>query len=346
MKNIRPILYLLLLFIIPLISIPLLKRARNQHEDALSKTIVVPSDTAHYYAIAIHGGAGNNSLSSIPDSVKVLYQTSLYQVLEQGKMMLARGDSAQYVVVAVVSMLEDNPLFNAGKGAVLSNDGKALLDASIMTGFDKNAGAVACVENVKNPIKAAFTVMKNSPHVFLVGKGADDFARQQGLEMVNNNYFITEKSRQQWQKAQRNDPTGTVGCVVRDIYGNLAAATSTGGMANKRFGRVGDSPIIGAGTWADNNTCAVSCTGWGEYFIRNAAAFNIHSQMLYAKKSLRVAAYEVIHNQISPMGGHGALIAIDKTGEIVVEGNTPIIIFAYYNKFGQQKISLSKTFNQ
>ncbi len=346
MSKLKIFLYLLLLFLIPLLVVPFLKRTKTEFEDELRNRPAISvdntRDTTQFFAIAVHGGAGMGSPSNIPDSVQVAYRTAMYQVLEHGRLMLMKGDSAHHVAVAVVALLEDNPLFNAGKGAILTNDGRASLDASIMTGWDKNAGAVAGVERVKNPIKAALAVLQKSPYLFLSSSGADAFAKSVGLEMVPNSYFITEKAKQRLKQAQEQEKSGTVGCVVRDKYGNLTAATSTGGMNNKRFGRIGDSPIIGAGTWADNQTCAISCTGWGEYFIRNVVAFNVHALMLYARRPLSIAAYEVIHNQVAPMGGYGALIAVSRNGDIVVEGNATTIIYGFIDKFGTLRVALSK----
>ncbi len=345
MQKIRPYLYILLLFLIPALFIPLLKKTNSEHAAKLSKTVQEPKTEKAVEiqpSMVIHGGAGNSAPDSLPDSLQVAYKSALFEALEYGKTLLLKGDSAHHVVMSVIVLLENNPLFNAGKGAVLTNKGVASLDASIMTGWDNNAGAVAGVEQVKNPILAAYKVLLKSPHVMLAGKGADEFAKQQGLEMVQNTYFITQKSKLRLKQALENDKSGTVGCVVRDKYGNLAAGTSTGGMNNKKFGRVGDSPVIGAGTWADNDVCAVSCTGWGEYFIRTVAAHEVSSIMKYQKLSLRKAAHEVIYNQIEPMGGHGALIAIDNEGNIVVEGNTATVFNAWFNKNGEQKVALSK----
>jgi beta-aspartyl-peptidase (threonine type) len=345
MQKVRPYLYILLLFLIPALFIPFLKKSNSEHAEKLSKTVQEsqkPKSVEIQPSMVIHGGAGNSEPESMPDSLQVAYKSALYEALEYGKTLLLKGDSAHRVVMSVIVMLENNPLFNAGKGAVLTNLGTASLDASIMTGWDKNAGAVAGVENIKNPILAAFEVLKNSPHVMLAGKGADAFAKQQGLEMVPNSYFVTAKSKERLKHALEMDKSGTVGCVVRDKYGNLAAGTSTGGMNNKKYGRVGDSPIIGAGTWADNDVCAVSCTGWGEYFIRTVAAHEVASIVKYQKNSLRKAAHEVVCNQIGTLGGHGALIAIDSEGNIVVEGNTATIFNAWYDKNGNQKVALSK----
>ena len=204
--------------------------------------------------------------------------------------MLKDGKTAVYVVEKVINVMENSPLFNAGKGAVLNSKGACELDASIMDGKTMNAGAVAGVSDIKNPISASKLVMLKSPHVLLSGKGASEFAKENNIEIVKNSYFITEKKLKRWKKIKEKEKKtskhGTVGCAVLDIHGNLAAGTSTGGMSNKKFGRIGDSPIIGAGTYANNNTCAVSCTGHGEYFIRYAVAHDISALMEYKNMSL------------------------------------------------------------
>jgi len=293
-------------------------------------------------SLVIHGGAGTADPEIMSDSLKIAYKSALFEVLEIGKAMLLNGDSAHHVVIRVIAMMEDNQLFNAGRGAALTNKGTVTLDASIMTGWDKKAGAVACVEHIKNPIYAAYQVLNNSSHVMLVGKGADEFAKQQRLVMVPNSYFITENAKARLKKALETDKTGTVGCVAYDKYGNLSAGTSTGGMNNKKFGRVGDSPIIGSGTWADNDVCAVSCSGWGEFFIRSVAAHEVASLIKYKDYSLSKSLHEVIYNQIDKLGGNGAIIAIDKNGEIAIESNTATIFHAWFDKNGRQNVALSK----
>lgn len=234
--------------------------------------------------------------------------------------------------------------FNAGKGAVLTHDKKAELDASIMEGKTLNAGAVAGVTTIKNPISAARKVMENSPHVLLSNEGANKFAVEQELETVENNYFYTVKSINRIEKVLEKEKSikkhGTVGCVALDMAGNLAAGTSTGGMTNKMFGRIGDSPIIGAGTYANNNTCAVSCTGHGEYFIRYAVAYDVSALMEYKSLSLNEAVSYIIHDKLKNAGGTGGLIAIDKYGNISMQFNTDGMFRASYTENGERIIKM------
>jgi len=220
------------------------------------------------YVIVIHGGAGNASNRDLNEEQQEEYKVKLTEALSIGEEILANGGTCVEAIEKTINFLEDCPLFNAGKGAVFTHDGKNEMDASIMQGWDLNAGAVAGVGDIKNPISAAIKVMTNSEHVMMTGKGASEFAKIQGLEIVDSSYFFTEKRWESLQNILKAKKHGTVGCVALDKYGNLAAGTSTGGMTNKKFGRVGDAPIIGAGTYANNKTCAVSATGHGEFFIR------------------------------------------------------------------------------
>ena len=283
------------------------------------------------WVLVIHGGAGGPAKGSMKPEQETMFTDSLKKALQAGTGILSTGGSSLDAVSAVIRFMEDCPIFNAGKGAVLNEDGRAELDASIMDGKTGRAGAVACVTTVKNPILAARAVMDKTQHVMLAGKGADDFAKKAGLQIVDPKYFITDSRLDAWKaakkKSQQEQPApsstgtttkGTVGCVALDMNGNLAAGTSTGGMMMKMSGRVGDSPIIGAGTWADNNTCAVSCTGQGEFFIRNCAAYSVAVQMLYARKPLPEAANFVIFELIKAKGGDGGLIAVDKDGNIAM----------------------------
>jgi L-asparaginase / beta-aspartyl-peptidase len=275
------------------------------------------------YLLVIHGGAGDITRENLPDSVAQQYRASLQAALIIGYRILDTGGTAVDAVEAVVRALEDNPLFNAGKGAVFTMDGKNELDASIMDGATGKAGAVAGVTTVKNPVTAARAVMEGSPHVMLAGHGAETFAHSKGLEIVDPAYFFTPERHQGWKKGKEAmDKKGTVGAVAIDRKGNLAAATSTGGMNMKQWGRIGDAPVIGAGTFASNNTCAVSCTGHGEYFIRNAVAYDMSARMKYKKASLRNAASEIIQQKLKQQGGTGGLIAVDKNGNFVMEFNT------------------------
>jgi len=235
-------------------------------------------------------------------------------------------------------------LFNAGKGAVLTEKGEAELDASIMEGKTLAAGAVAGVKHIKNPINLARLVMEKSPHVMMIGDGAEEFAKQNNYELVDNKYFITEERRQQYLKIKeaQDQKHGTVGCVALDKTGNLAAGTSTGGMMMKKFGRVGDAPIIGAGTYANNNTCAVSATGHGEYFIRLGVARDISSLMEYKNYSLRQAADEVINVKLTKLGGTGGVIAIDKNGNVTMPFNTEGMYRGYYINGGEPVVKIYK----
>ncbi|MEI8005602.1 MAG: isoaspartyl peptidase/L-asparaginase [Bacteroidota bacterium] len=284
-----------------------------------------------HWVLVVHGGAGGPAKGTMKPEREKQYTDSLTKAMNIGSGILSAGGSSLDAVEAVIRFMEDCPLFNAGKGAVLDEDGKAELDASIMDGKTGKAGAVGGVTIIKNPITAARAVMDKTDHVMLIGPGADAFARTHGLEIADPSYFITPERYEAWKAAkqktrpERPSPSseekekkGTVGCVALDVNGNLAAGTSTGGMMMKMSGRVGDSPIIGAGTWADNNTCAVSCTGHGEFFIRNCAAYNVAVQMMYAGKSLQDAAHFVIFDLLKAKGGEGGLIAVDKDGNIAM----------------------------
>ncbi len=289
------------------------------------------------------------SRSQISDAQNAAYHAALQDVLRAAQQLLAGGGSAIDAVSLAVDMLEDCPLFNAGHGAVFTHDATHELDAAIMDGATLRAGAVACVTRVRRPLRAARAVMEHSEHVLLVGPGAEAFAQQYGLELVSPDYFSTPARREQLQRALATDATvldhdgaaltfrspqaaaapldedrklGTVGAVALDSHGNLAAATSTGGMTNKRPGRVGDSPLIGAGTYADNRTAAISCTGTGEMFIRVAAAHDICARMAYAGASLEVAAREVVMKVLPAIGGRGGLIAVDARGNLSLPFNT------------------------
>jgi len=303
------------------------------------------------YAIVIHGGAGTIK-KELMDSVKEkAYLSKLNEALSTGEKMLKEGAKGIDVVVKVIQILEESPLFNAGRGAVFTHDGKVELDASIMDGENLKAGAVAGVTDVKSPIELAFRIMTNSPHVMLAGKGASEFAKKEGLTMVNNKYFYTEDRQKALKKALEDEKKqvssakekhGTVGCVVLDINGNLAAGTSTGGMTNKRYGRIGDSPIIGAGTYANNASCAVSCTGHGEYFIRYVVAYSVSALMEYKGYSLDEAANYIINQKLVNAGGTGGLICIDKEGNVVMPFNTEGMFRGYIKSSGEKYIAIYK----
>ena len=281
------------------------------------------------YALAVHGGAGNLSATENDPVRAPLLYAAMDSALLIGERILSEGGEAEKAVLAVVSWLENNPLFNAGKGATLTAEGAFELDAAIMLGKDLSAGAVAGVKTVKNPILAAYAVMVQSPHVMLSGEGADSFAAGQGLETVDQAYFATPRSLE-WieQLKKESGKNGTVGCVALDRHGNLAAGTTTGRMLGKRWGRIGDAPLIGAGTYADNRSCAVSCTGHGEYFIRHAVASNLCARYKYLHESVAEAAGYIIHRELNANEGNGGLIALDKAGRIAMPFNSAGMIRA------------------
>ncbi len=300
------------------------------------------------YAIVIHGGAGVMSKSRMNEERRAEYKAKLNEALEVGERLLKEGVNATDVVVKVINVMEDSPLFNAGKGAVFAHNKKNELDASIMEGKTLNAGAVAGVDDIKNPINAAREVMYNSNHVLLSGKGASEFAKKQDLEIVPNEYFYTKsrfESLERLQKRERErtekDNIGTVGCAVLDTHGNLAAGTSTGGMTNKKYGRIGDAPIIGAGTYANNKTCAVSCTGHGEYYIRLSFARDISALMEYKNLTVTEACQEEII-KLSELEGTGGVIAIDAKGNIAMEFNTSGMFRGFIKSTGEREVAIFK----
>ncbi|OGU67998.1 MAG: beta-aspartyl-peptidase [Stygiobacter sp. RIFOXYC12_FULL_38_8] len=296
------------------------------------------------YGLVIHGGAGTILKKNMSPEKEAAYTEKLKEALTTGYKILDSGGTSLDAVNAVINIMEDSPLFNAGKGAVLTEKGEAELDASIMEGKTLAAGAVAGVKHIKNPINLARLVMEKSPHVMMIGDGAEEFAKQNNYELVDNKYFITEERRQQYLKIKeaQDQKHGTVGCVALDKTGNLAAGTSTGGMMMKKFGRVGDAPIIGAGTYANNNTCAVSATGHGEYFIRLGVARDISSLMEYKNYSLRQAADEVINVKLTKLGGTGGVIAIDKNGNVTMPFNTEGMYRGYYINGGEPVVKIYK----
>ncbi|HXU27013.1 MAG TPA: isoaspartyl peptidase/L-asparaginase [Bacteroidia bacterium] len=290
------------------------------------------------YAIAIHGGAGTILKSTMTAEKELAYKSALQDAINAGENILKAGGASLDAVELAIKSLENNPLFNAGKGAVFTNTGKNEMDASIMNGKDLMAGAVAGVTNIKNPISLARAVMEKSEHVFLAGLGALDFAKKVNAEFENDDYFFVQMRYDQLQKAKESDTMildhtedkfengekkfGTVGAVAIDLQGNLAAGTSTGGMTNKKYGRVGDSPIIGAGTYANNNTCAISCTGHGELFIRSVVAYDISCLMEYKGLTLKQACDLVVMDKLVKIGGEGGLIAMDNKGKIELPFNS------------------------
>lgn len=290
------------------------------------------------YAIAIHGGAGTILKSTMTPEKEVAYTEALRDAIVAGENILKEGGTSLVAVEMAIRSLENNPLFNAGKGAVFTNKGKNEMDASIMNGKDLMAGSVAGVTNIVNPISLAKAVMEKSDHVFLTGLGALEFAEKVGAETAGDDYFFVQMRHEQLQQAKESDGVfldhtvdkfengekkfGTVGCVALDIHGNIAAGTSTGGMTNKKYGRVGDSSVIGAGTYANNNTCAISCTGHGEFFIRSVVAYDISCLMEYKELSLKEACDIVVMDKLVKIGGEGGLIAIDKEGNIELPFNS------------------------
>ena len=318
-----------------------------------SKDATAPVD-APDYAIVIHGGAGTILPENITPDQEAAYKEALNKALDIGEEILANGGSSIDAVEKTIHYMEDSPLFNAGKGAVFTHEGTNEMDASFMFGKDMSAGAVGGITNIKHPISAARAVMEKSDHVMLSGKGAEEFSIEQGLEVVDPEYFYTER---RWNALQRilsedanktelseSDPDkkhGTVGCVALDKNGNIAAGTSTGGMTNKKYGRIGDSPIIGAGTYADNNTCGVSSTGHGEFFIRFTVARDIAALMEFKGMSLEEAGDHVINKRLVEKGGTGGVIALDKYGNVSMPFNTPGM-YRGYAKPGEREIGIYK----
>ena len=286
------------------------------------------------YALVIHGGAGTITRENMTSETEAAYREALTKALQAGQAVLESGGSALDAVAATIIVMEDSPLFNAGKGAVFTHDGRNELDAAIMDGATLNAGAIAGVTRVRNPIRLARAVMEKSPHVMLAGEGAEEFAREQDITLVSPTYFFTQRHYDQLLAVQKNDKEallldhdgdhkyGTVGAVALDKAGNLAAGTSTGGLTNKRWGRIGDSPIIGAGTYASNKSCGVSGTGTGEYFIRATVAREICALMEYKGYSVQEAADEVVQKRLTAMGGDGGVIVLDHDGSVAYSFNT------------------------
>ena len=304
------------------------------------------------FTIAIHGGAGTLVKGKMTAEKETAYKDALSHALTAGYKILEGGGSAMDAVEEAVKQLEDSPLFNAGRGSVFSATGVHEMDASIMDGSNLKAGAVTTITGIKNPISLARDVMDKTEHVFLAGDGAIDFARSLDYEILAPSYFHDDLRYQQWQELKdsnafqldhslkKDAKFGTVGAVALDQDGNIAAATSTGGMTNKRFGRVGDSPMIGAGTYANNETCAVSCTGSGEFFIRGVVAYDVSALMEYKGISLSEAAEEVIHKRLLAIGGDGGLIAVDKLGNISMPFNTEGMYRAKMHSSGQKLIAI------
>ena len=304
--------------------------------------------------LVIHGGAGTIEKENMSAEKEAAYTAKLQEALNSGYSVLENGGTSLDAVTTAIQILEESPLFNAGRGAVFTNEGKNEMDASIMNGKTSEAGAVAGVTNVKSPILAARAVMEKSPHVMMAGKGAEQFATEQGLEIVDPSYFYDERRHEQLQRIKEEENTsayleqypdykfGTVGCVALDAHGNIAAGTSTGGMTNKRYGRIGDSPVIGAGTYADNATCGVSATGHGEFFIRNVVAYDIAALMKYNDMSVEEAAEEVVMNKLVQKGGSGGIIALDRQGNIAMPFNTAGMYRGYIREKNNPVVKIYK----
>ncbi len=312
------------------------------------------------FGIVIHGGAGTMNKKDMTPEKEKQYREALKKSITVGYKILKEGGTSQKAIEETIRVMENSPLFNAGKGAVLTAEGTVELDAAFMNGKDLNAGAIASVKTIKNPISAAIKVMEDSPHVLLSGRGAENFAKEKGLEIVDPNYFFTERRINDLERIKSVETTtqeslklgdeeflskqrfGTVGSVALDKYGNLAAGTSTGGMANKKWNRIGDVPIIGAGTYANNSTCAISATGWGEFFIRNVVGHDISALMEYKNYTIKEAARIVIHEKVAALGGDGGVIGIDREGNVVMEMNTSGMYRAHINSNGELKIEIYK----
>ena len=315
------------------------------------------------FAIIIHGGAGTILRGNLSKKKEKAYRDKLEEAIRAGYTILKNGGTSQLAVVKTIQIMEASPLFNAGKGAVFTHEETNELDASFMDGETLNAGAVAGVKNVKSPIELAVKIMTDSEHVMLSGEGASIFAKEKGLEMVDPAYFYTERRFKSLQRIKNRSKTeldnddkkaafydtdiknakfGTVGCVALDKHGNIAAGTSTGGMTNKRWGRIGDAPIIGSGTYANNKTCGVSSTGWGEYFIRSQVAYDISAQIEYQKKTLKEATKDVIQNKLTKLGGTGGVVALDKNGNMSFEFNTSGMYRASMNDTGELVLKIYK----
>ncbi|MBP9103588.1 MAG: isoaspartyl peptidase/L-asparaginase [Chitinophagaceae bacterium] len=307
------------------------------------------------YTLVIHGGAGTILKKDLTDELEAAYRKGLEDALNAGYALLEKGKTAVEAVLAATISLEDNVLFNAGKGSVFGKDGSQEMDASIMDGKNLMAGAVSAVRNVRNPVELAYAIMNKSQHVMLNGNGALQFAKEQGLQIEEDEYFYSAFRHNQWKQMQGSDESaldhnivikdkkfGTVGAAAMDIYGNVAAATSTGGMTNKQYGRVGDSPIIGAGTYANNNTCAISCTGHGEPFIRAVTAYDVSCLMEYKGLSLEEAMNVVVHDKLMKINGEGGMIGVDAKGNTALVFNSEGMYRGVRRSDGQNEVSIYK----
>ena len=312
------------------------------------------------FSIAIHGGAGTILKEDMTSALEEAYQKGLQEALDAGYAVLEEGGSSVNAVKAALVILEDNMLFNAGRGSVFTKKGVQEMDAAIMDGATLKAGAVAGIRNVRNPIELATEVLRNSNHVFLSGKGANDFAIKQGIKLEPDEFFFSQFRYDQWkamrdsdnysldhthqqlEELMRDKKFGTVGAVARDVNGNIAGATSTGGMTNKKYGRIGDSPLIGAGTYANNKTCAISCTGHGEVFICAVAAYDVSCLMEYKNLSLQQAMDEVVNKKLVAMEGEGGMIGVDAEGNISMLFNSAGMYRGMRNSAGENLIAIYK----
>ncbi len=310
------------------------------------------------YTLAIHGGAGTIVKEDMTPELELAYQQSLQAALNAGYAVLEEGGSAVNAIKATIVVMEDNILFNAGRGSVFTKKGVQEMDAAVMNGQTLAAGAVAGVRNVRNPIELAMEVMQNSNHVFLSGKGASDFAIKQGIKLEPDEYFFSQFRYDQWKNLRDSDnysldhthqkleelmkdkKFGTVGAVALDMNGNIAAATSTGGMTNKKYGRIGDSPLIGSGTYANNKTCGISCTGHGEIFIRSVAAYDVSCLMEYKGFTLQQAMDEVVHKKLVALGGEGGMIGVDHEGNAALVFNSRGMYRAFKTSRGTEQVAL------
>lgn len=320
-------------------------------------------DNKHYTAIAIHGGAGNLKKMNLSPEEEAAYMASLDHALAIGDSILLNGGTSEQAVLAVIMLLEDDSLFNAGRGSVFNHEGINEMDAAIMDGQSLKSGAVTGLRHIKNPIQAAWAVKQHSEHVLLSGAGAEEFAMAHGVERVDSTYFFVQKRWDQLQDALKEDKVsldhdgktktssikkeegnegkyGTVGCVALDRYGNLCAGTSTGGLTNKRYGRIGDSPIIGAGTYANNQSCAVSCTGRGEEFIRGTIASDISARIMYLSESTQEATFQVIQKKLKALKGRGGCIVVDAFGNVAMEYTTTGMFRAARDGQGRRTVSI------
>jgi len=351
----RSITFKIVPFLIILLIFSCSKKLEDNSKEVGSLNLDVPKEIS--FALVIHGGAGTIIKENMTDDQEEAYRSKLQEALDTGYSILEKGGSAEEAVQKAIIVMEDSPLFNAGKGAVLNSLGKQEMDASIMDGKTLNAGAVAGVSLIRNPINAAILVKDSTRHILLSGNGAQEFAKQYNLKMEEESYFLTEKRVQQLHKAQGkeqvllqqniknielidNHEYGTVGCVAIDKSHTIVAGTSTGGMTNKKFGRIGDSPIIGAGTYANNKTCGISCTGTGEYFMRTLAAHEVSNLMQYRDMNLQDAMKQVIHVEIDSLGGDGGMIGLDKLGNIAWDFNTEGMYRGYRKSTGENVIEI------